>query len=79
MEESGCHAEAEYNREASGGRLIGAILHVVVAIAALVLLLITALTLVVAKVFLGVQPNIQLEHQITSLRKGPENIGEEKW
>ncbi len=49
MEEAGCHAEAEYNREASGGRLIGAILHVVVAIAALVLLLITALTLVVAK------------------------------
>ncbi len=49
MEESGCDAEAEYNREASGGRLIGAILHVVVAIAALILLLVTALTLVVAK------------------------------
>ena len=47
MEEAGCHAEAEYNREASAGRLIGAILHVVVAIAALILLLITALTLVV--------------------------------
>lgn len=49
MEEAGCHAEAEYNREPSDGRLIGAILHVVVAIAALILLLITALTLVVAK------------------------------
>jgi len=49
MEAAGCNAEAEFNRDASFGRLVGALLHVVVAVAALILLLVTALTLVVAK------------------------------
>lgn len=49
MQTAGCNAEAEFNRAATVGRLVGALLYLVVAVAALILLLVTALTLVVAK------------------------------
>ncbi len=49
MEQAGCQAQAAFNAEASVGRLVGALLYLVVAGAALALFLITAFTLVVAK------------------------------
>lgn len=49
MVTAGCQAQADFNAEASVGRLIGATLYLVVAIAALGLFIITAFTLVVAK------------------------------
>lgn len=49
MTTAGCKAEAEFNATASVGRLVGALLYLVVAVAALLLLLVTAFTLVVAK------------------------------
>ena len=49
MQTAGCTAEAEFNRNATVGRLVGALLYFVVAVAALILLLVTALTIVVAK------------------------------
>ena len=49
LSSAGCQAEADFNATATVGRLVGALLYLVVAIAALLLLLITALTLVVAK------------------------------
>ena len=49
MEASGCEAQASFNAEASVVRLVGALLYLVVAAAALALFLITAFTLVVAK------------------------------
>ncbi len=49
MEQAGCEPQAAFNAEASVGRLVGALLYLVVAGAALALFLITAFTLVVAK------------------------------
>ncbi len=49
MEAAGCQAQAAFNAEASIGRLVGALLYLVVAAAALALFIITAFTLVVAK------------------------------
>ncbi len=49
MEGAGCQAQAEFNTEATVSRLVGALLYLVVAVAALALFLITAFTLVVAK------------------------------
>ena len=49
MTAAGCDAEVDFNATATVGRLVGALLYLIVAIAALALLLITALTLVVAK------------------------------
>ena len=49
MQATGCSAEAAFNAEASVGRLVGALLYLVVAIAALALFVLTAFTLVVAK------------------------------
>jgi hypothetical protein len=49
MTTAGCQAEADFNAAASIGRLVGAVLYMIVAFAALLLLLITAFTLVVAK------------------------------
>ncbi len=49
MAAAGCEAEAEFNDHATVGRLVGALLYLVVAVAALILLLVTAFTLVVAK------------------------------
>jgi hypothetical protein len=49
MTDAGCTAEAEFNAQASADRLVGALLHMVATILALVLLVVTAFTLVVAK------------------------------
>ena len=49
MQAAGCDAQAGFNAEASVSRLVGALLYLVVATAALALFLITAFTLVVAK------------------------------
>lgn len=49
METAGCDAQAAFNAEASVSRLVGALLYLVVAAAALALFVITAFTLVVAK------------------------------
>lgn len=49
MEAAGCDAHAVFNAEASVGRLVGALLYLVVAAAALALFALTAFTLVVAK------------------------------
>lgn len=49
MTAAGCEAEADFNDHATVGRLVGALLYLVVAVAALILLLVTAFTLVVAK------------------------------
>jgi hypothetical protein len=49
MKAAGCEAEADFNDHATVGRLVGALLYLVVAVAALILLLVTAFTLVVAK------------------------------
>ena len=49
MEAAGCQAQAGFNAEATVGRLVGALLYLVVAAAALALFVITAFTLVVAK------------------------------
>jgi hypothetical protein len=49
MEAAGCQAEAAFNADATVARLVGAVLYLVVAVAALIMLLVTAFTLVVAK------------------------------
>ncbi len=49
MEAAGCREQAAFNAEATVSRLVGALLYLVVAVAALALFLITAFTLVVAK------------------------------
>lgn len=49
MTEAGCNAEAEFNAQAGADRLIGAVLYSVATTVALVLLVVTAFTLVVAK------------------------------
>jgi hypothetical protein len=49
MQTVGCEAEAKFNGNATVGRLVGALLYLVVAVAALILLLVTAFTLVVSK------------------------------
>lgn len=49
MTAAGCQAEAEFNAAATVGRLVGALLYLVVAVAALLLLVVTAFTVVVAK------------------------------
>jgi hypothetical protein len=49
MTAAGCTAEAAFSAEASADRLVGALLHMVATILALVLLVVTAFTLVVAK------------------------------
>lgn len=49
MDTAGCGAEAAFNAEATVARLVGALLYLAVAFAALALFLITAFTLVVAK------------------------------
>lgn len=49
MTDAGCTAEAVFNARASADRLVGALLHMLATIAALVLLVVTAFTLVVAK------------------------------
>jgi hypothetical protein len=49
MEAAGCDAQAEFNAQASVGRLVGALLYLVVAGAAVVLFVVTAFTLMVAK------------------------------
>lgn len=49
MTDAGCAAEAEFNAEASADRLVGALLHMVATVLALILLVVTAFTLVVAK------------------------------
>ncbi len=49
MAEAGCDAQAAFNAEATVSRLVGALLYLTVAVAALALFLITAFTLVVAK------------------------------
>jgi hypothetical protein len=49
MSSAGCQAEADFNATATVGRLVGSLLYLIVAVAALLLLLVTALTLVVAK------------------------------
>jgi len=49
MEAAGCQAQAGFNADATVGRLVGALLYLVVAAAALALFVITAFTLVVAK------------------------------
>ena len=49
MEAAGCEAQAGFNAEATIGRLVGALLYLVVAAAALALFIVTAFTLVVAK------------------------------
>jgi len=49
MEAAGCEAEAAFNADATVGRLVGSLLYLVVAVGALILLLVTAFTLVVAK------------------------------
>jgi len=49
MEAAACNAHAAFNSEASVSRLVGALLYLVVAAAALALFVLTAFTLVVAK------------------------------
>ena len=49
MTTAGCDAQAGFNAEATVSRLVGSLLYLVVAIAALALFMITAFTLVVAK------------------------------
>lgn len=49
MTDGGCVAEAEFNGQATTARLVGALLYLVITLAALVLLVVTAFTLVVAK------------------------------
>lgn len=49
MADAGCHAQATFNADASVSRLVGALLYLVVAAAALALFVLTAFTLVVAK------------------------------
>ncbi|MDF1597507.1 MAG: hypothetical protein P1T08_15620 [Acidimicrobiia bacterium] len=49
MEAAGCDAQASFNADATVGRLVGALLYLVVAAAALALFMVTAFTLVVAK------------------------------
>lgn len=49
METAGCQPQARFNAEATSGRLVGALLYLVVAVAALALFVVTAFTLVVAK------------------------------
>ena len=49
MEAAGCDAQAGFNADATVGRLVGALLYLVVAAAALALFVVTAFTLVVAK------------------------------
>lgn len=49
MTDAGCTAEADFNAQATTSRLVGALLYLVVTGAALVLLVVTAFTLVVAK------------------------------
>ena len=49
MEAAGCNAQAGFNADATVGRLVGALLYLVVAAAALALFVVTAFTLVVAK------------------------------
>jgi len=49
MQAAGCDAQAAFNAEASVGRLVGALLYLVVSAAALTLFVLTAFTLVVAK------------------------------
>ncbi len=49
MEAAGCQAQAGFNADATIGRLVGALLYLVVAAAALALFIVTAFTLVVAK------------------------------
>src|SRR5690606_30300479 len=49
MAEAGCDAEAEFNVQAGADRLIGAVLYATATGVALVLLVVTAFTLVVAK------------------------------
>ncbi len=49
MKAAGCDAQAGFNSEASVSRLVGALLYLVVAAAALALFVMTAFTLVVAK------------------------------
>ncbi|MEX1004135.1 MAG: type IV secretion system protein [Acidimicrobiia bacterium] len=49
METAGCDAHAGFNAAASVSRLVGALLYLVVAVAALALFVLTAFTLVVAK------------------------------
>ncbi|MGF1668668.1 MAG: type IV secretion system protein, partial [Acidimicrobiia bacterium] len=49
MQTAGCDAQAVFNAEATVGRLVGALLYLVVAAAALTLFVVTAFTLVVAK------------------------------
>ncbi|MDF1595140.1 MAG: type IV secretion system protein [Acidimicrobiia bacterium] len=49
MEAAGCETNASFNAEASVSRLVGSLLYLVVAAAALALFVITAFTLVVAK------------------------------
>jgi len=49
MQAAGCDAQAGFNAAATVGRLVGALLYLVVAAAALALFVVTAFTLVVAK------------------------------
>ena len=49
MQQAGCDAQAAFNAEASVSRLVGALLYLVVAAAAVALFVLTAFTLVVAK------------------------------
>ena len=49
METAGCDAQAAFNHDATVARLVGALLYLVVAVAALALFVLTAFTLVVAK------------------------------
>jgi hypothetical protein len=49
MQAAGCQAQADFNAQASVSRLVGALLYLVVAAAALALFVLTAFTLVVAK------------------------------
>ncbi len=49
MQNTGCTSQAAFNAEATGNRLSGTILYLIVAVAALALFVITAFTLVVAK------------------------------
>jgi hypothetical protein len=49
MQTAGCDAQATFNHDATVSRLVGALLYLVVAVAALALFVLTAFTLVVAK------------------------------
>jgi len=49
MQAAGCDAQAAFNNDATVSRLVGALLYLVVAVAALALFVLTAFTLIVAK------------------------------